>query len=59
MAVVDRTLDFRDALKEYVLPDSKRRKITATSGASPVIPGKEFVAEAYLIVCEQTLKIRP
>jgi hypothetical protein len=48
----DRTHDFRQVMreKENELPAAKRRKTNETERDPQIIPGKEYVAEAYVIV---------
>lgn len=57
MPGTDRTTDFRELLteKQNAIPEAKRRKVTKyTKGDSPGesqnLLGKEYLAEAYIIV---------
>jgi hypothetical protein len=58
MPGVDRTTDFHELLtqKRNAIPEAKRRKITKYAksdppGESQNLLGKEYLAEAYVIVC--------
>lgn len=60
MPAFDRTPDFRDAIreKERATPDVKRRRTTKNPGKdgerdAHVLLGKEYIAEAYTIVCQR------
>jgi hypothetical protein len=55
----NRTSDFREVLreKEDAIPDSKRRKISKHTKSDVQLDGqnvlgKQYVAEAYTIVCD-------
>jgi syntaxin 18 len=55
MPARDRTTDFQEAIKQKQdeLPESKRRKLSrhaTAEGQGQVTLGKEYIAEAYVIV---------
>jgi len=63
MPATSRTAEFREILKEKqnVQPEAKRRKLTPKRVADGQrdgqdLLGKEYLAEAYVIVCEQYLR---
>jgi len=54
MGFTDRTLDFKDVLraKQSAVPQAKRRKTSSVQdGSDSNVFGKQYLEEAYTIVC--------
>ena len=65
MTASDRTLEFRQVLRDAqdTVPDAKRRKVTKRAGEGQRegqdTLSKEYLAEAYAVVCPQFLLSLP
>lgn len=60
MGFTDRTVDFKDVLraKQSAVPQAKRRKTSSVQDGSSNVFGKQYLEEAYTIVCRNPCVLR-